>query len=303
MKNTSIPIFDSIEDYNFRINIPPPRYPDFDIRDFEENMRTVRLKMSPFRIPFYQLALLESGGGTVASDGKKFQLDRFSLFFNLPGQIIYWDVPQNWRGYYLCITESFYTVPVDGYPKLFDLPYFRSYTPAIQLQPEEARMILDIFGRMDHEYHHPTPYNQAIIKSFLNTILAFCLQFYHRELSDRQTKMEQSSLGERFKILIHDQITALSMGLEEDAPAPGLAADRLFVSAQHLSETIRKELGFTPTQYINNRLVEEAKKLLRSTELQIQEIAYQLGFKDTSYFNRLFKKISGTSPSRYRNAK
>ena len=127
--------------------------------------------MSPFRIPFFQMALLESGGGTVNSGGKDYDLGNFTLFFNLPGQVIYWDVPQNWKGFYVCLEESFYSMQVDGFRKLYDFPFFKNYTPAIKLKSEEAGMILDIMSKMDHEYTHPTPYNKAIIKSYLSSIL------------------------------------------------------------------------------------------------------------------------------------
>ena len=60
---SSIPRFQSIEEYNFKINISTPRYADFDIRSFEDNMKTVRLKMPPFRVPCFQLAILKSGSG------------------------------------------------------------------------------------------------------------------------------------------------------------------------------------------------------------------------------------------------
>ena len=299
-RKSPIPIFKSIEEYNFRINISPPRYTDFDVRDFEKNMKTVRLKMYPFRIPFFQIALLESGGGTVSSEGKNYDLDHCTLFFNLPGQVIYWDVPQNWRGYYLCLDESFYTVQVEGYRRLFDLPYFKTYTPAIKLKSEEAKMILDIMGRMENEYTHPTPYNKPIIKSFLNNILTFCVQFYDRQATDDLEKSRHSSLSERFRELVHHQVAALSMNVSQESFSVGGLAERLFVTPKHLSETIKKDMGVTPTDYINSQLIKESQKLLHSTDLQIKEIAYQLGFSDASYFNRLFKKITEVSPTVYR---
>lgn len=266
-------------------------------------MKTVKLKMDPFRIPFFQIALLESGGGRVNSDGKDHNLDNFTLFFNLPGQIIYWDVPQNWKGFYICVDESFYTVRVDGCNRLRDLPYFQAYTPAIRLQKEEAEMILDIMKRMEHEYTHPTPYNKPIVKSYLNNILAFCVQFYHREIADRSKIEKNSSLSERFQELVHNQLSAMVLNISHEPLSVSGCADKLFITPKHLADTIRKDLGMTPTEYINSQLIKEAQKLLRSTGLQIKEIAWQLGFQDVSYFNRLFKKITEISPAAYRNSR
>lgn len=77
---SAIPLYRTIDEYNLNINIPLPRYPDFDVRDFEQNMETVRLEMPSFRHNFYQVALLESGGGTVTSAGQAFDLDNFTIF-------------------------------------------------------------------------------------------------------------------------------------------------------------------------------------------------------------------------------
>ena len=77
-----IPLFRSIEEYNFKVNISSPRYVNFDIRDFEDNMKKVKLKMYPFRIPFFQIALLESGRGIVSSEGKNYDLYNCTLFFS-----------------------------------------------------------------------------------------------------------------------------------------------------------------------------------------------------------------------------
>ncbi|MEO0733078.1 MAG: AraC family ligand binding domain-containing protein [Bacteroidota bacterium] len=141
--------------YNNWIALSPPKSEDFDVRSFVDNMQEVKLKMPPFRIGFYQLALLESGGGTVAQDGQTLALGRYTLFFNLPGQIIYWDVPQNWRGYYFNLSESYYTVAIDGYPRLRDLPFFRRYTPPISLPETEAHRLLTFFGELHGEYTQP----------------------------------------------------------------------------------------------------------------------------------------------------
>lgn len=296
----SIPLFSSIDEYNFKIGISAPRYGDFDIRDFEDNMKTVRLQMPPFRIPFFQVALVESGSGAVMADGNTYDLDKFTLFFTQPNQILYWDVSRDWKGYYLNIDESFYTVRLDGYSRLYDFPFFKSYRPGIHLECQEAEMMLEIMSRIDDEYSNPTPYNLPIIKSLLSTVLSYCIRFHERAFHDETSKNNADSLSERFKKAVHHHLSELVLNLATESKSISDYADDLAVTASHLSETIKKELGQTPTDYVNDQLVKEAQKLLRSTNLQIKEIAYLLQFKDTSYFGRLFRKISGQTPAQYR---
>ena len=298
----SIPLYSSIDEYNFKIGIPPPRYPDFDVRDFADNMKTVRLQMPPFRIPFYQIALLESGGGEVGADGEAYDLKRFTLFCTPPNQILYWDVSQDWRGYYLSVDESFYTVRLDGYHQLYDLPYFQQYKGGVHLEEKEAKMMLRIMSQINQEYAHTTPYSIPVMKSLLSTVFSYAIRFYERESADQSQRSSSESLGARFRQAVHHQLSALVLNVGEGQKSISEYADLLSVTLSHLSETIKSELGQTPTEYINEQLIKEAQKLLRSTDLQIKEVAYLLGFSDTSYFSRLFRKRTGQTPAQYRTA-
>ena len=298
---SAIPHIKNIEAYNFKINIPTPRYTDFDVRSFEDNMKTVRLQMPPFRLSFFQLALLESGNGTVSSDGFAYNLNNFTLFFNQPNQIIYWDVDQNWKGYYLSLNDSFYTVQLDGFKSLHDLPFFSTFTPAIALKQEEAALIIDLLQRMHQEYARPTPYNKTIVQSYLSTVLAYSLRFYDRANQEHAQQARNSKLSDRFKALIRHQVNGLLADVGNKDLSVASCADQLFVTPKYLAEVIKRDLGVTPTDYINQRLIEESKRLLLASDLQVKAIAYQLGFNDASYFNRLFKKVTGQSPAQYRN--
>lgn len=298
----NIPLYKSIAEYNQAIRIPLPRYEDFDVRDFAENMQTVRLEMPAFRHNFFQIALLESGGGTVSSDGKAFDLENFSLFFQQPGQIIHWQVPQDWQGYYFSVSETFYTSTVDRFQGLGDFPYLQQYTPAFQLKAGEAEMILEIFQRMNTEYQQPSHYSQPILKSYLGVILSYCLRFYDREVKEAAASDIKLDLAERFKKALRQYGQAVGAGLVTDHKSVSNFAEELAVTSKHLSEVVKKATGQSPIDHINQVLIDEASKLLRTTNMAVKEVGYYLGFASPSYFNRLFKKISGASPAAFRNS-
>jgi len=73
------------------------------------------------------------------------------------------------------------------------------------------------------------------------------------------------------------------------------------VSKSYLFRLFRNNLGKTPVEYINQVRVNQAKGLLLRTEMSIKEIAYEVGFCDEFYFSRVFKKLEGVSPRKYRN--
>ncbi len=71
-------------------------------------------------------------------------------------------------------------------------------------------------------------------------------------------------------------------------------------SKSHISHMFKKNCGMTINEYCNNLKLEDAKKLLISTNFSVTEIAYDTGFNDVSYFISLFKKKYGASPLKYR---
>jgi len=77
-------------------------------------------------------------------------------------------------------------------------------------------------------------------------------------------------------------------------------ADKLNISAGHLSEVVKEQSGKPAIAHIHERLILEAKRLLFHTEESVKEIAFQLGFEDASYFNRFFKRITSRTPVEYR---
>ncbi|MEM8584479.1 MAG: AraC family transcriptional regulator [Bacteroidota bacterium] len=79
-------------------------------------------------------------------------------------------------------------------------------------------------------------------------------------------------------------------------------AELLFKSPKTLSNLFGKYSDKTPLQVIKERIGLEAKRLLRYSDKPIAEIAYDLGFTESAHFSRFFKKISGTSPSIFRDA-
>jgi len=79
--------------------------------------------------------------------------------------------------------------------------------------------------------------------------------------------------------------------------ASGLAG----MSPSHFSRVFRKVVGMSYQEYVNSKRITEAKDLLRTSPRSITEIGEYLGFADTTGFGRIFKKLTGNTPSAYRN--
>ena len=78
-------------------------------------------------------------------------------------------------------------------------------------------------------------------------------------------------------------------------------AEKLHLSAYQLNAITKASLGKTCSEVINDHLILEAKRHLLATSGQINQIAWQLGYEDVSYFIRFFKKHTGYSPEAFRH--
>ncbi len=79
-------------------------------------------------------------------------------------------------------------------------------------------------------------------------------------------------------------------------------ADQVHFSASYLSAQILKKTGMTYSSYLGYLRTEKARQLLLETDLKVMDIASACGYRDSSYFNRIFHRKYGTSPEQYRKA-
>jgi len=77
-------------------------------------------------------------------------------------------------------------------------------------------------------------------------------------------------------------------------------ANELKVSAGYLSDAVRRISGFSASYHIQKRMVLEAKRLITYSDANMKEIAYKLGFDDTSHFSKFFKKVAGVNFTEFR---
>ena len=73
------------------------------------------------------------------------------------------------------------------------------------------------------------------------------------------------------------------------------------MSVSHFSKVFKKESGTTFKEYFNRKKIERAKYLLEESNNSISNISYSLGFEDTSYFTKIFKKYTKVTPKNIEN--
>jgi YesN/AraC family two-component response regulator len=80
-------------------------------------------------------------------------------------------------------------------------------------------------------------------------------------------------------------------------------SEHVSFSVSYLSRMFKEEKGISLTSYINDVRIRAAKMLVKQSDISLSQAAYLCGFDDQSYFSKVFKKMTGTSPGKYREQK
>lgn len=76
-------------------------------------------------------------------------------------------------------------------------------------------------------------------------------------------------------------------------------SERFFINKYYLTRIFKEAYGLTISHYIMEKRITQAKKLIRFSEMTMDEIAESVGMSDANYFSRAFRKIEGVSPTEY----
>ena len=115
-------------------------------------------------------------------------------------------------------------------------------------------------------------------------------------------RQQQEKGGDSGRVSNHivDQIQAyIAEHYAEKLTLTGIAS-QFYISPYYLSRLFRRVTGQSIVDYLNNRRIEAAQKLLETTELSISAIAEQTGFASAAHFRRVFREVMDISPLQYR---
>jgi AraC-like DNA-binding protein len=186
--------------------------------------------------------------------------------------------------------------------KLRDYGFFNyEVSEALHLSEKEKLILFELVQEIQKELQENIDvHSQQIIVSSIELLLSYCLRFYDRQLITR-SQGSRLILSQIEKILI--QYLSENKSNEKGLPSVAYLANKVHLSPSYLSDLLKKETGKSAQELIHFYLIEEAKNLLMNSEMNINEIAFELGFEYPQYFNKLFKKKTGKTPMEYRNLK
>lgn len=177
---------------------------------------------------------------------------------------------------------------------------FFSYasSEALHLSEEEKGIFTDCLSQINAELKRPIDgHTRRLVIRNIELLLDYCMRFYDRQFITR-TAVNKDVLT-RFEALLDDYFQNRK-ALENGLPTVRYFADKICLSPNYFGDLIKKETGKTAQEYIQNRLIDQAKEMILGTDMTVSQIAYELGFQYSQHFNRIFKRRMGCTPNEYR---
>jgi AraC family transcriptional activator of pobA len=284
--------------------IPGMNMEDLRLKGFKvhELPVSVDIPVSRGRRDFYKMGLV-TGEMTVAYGDQILALNDTVLFFvnpNVPRSVIRRST--NTTGYACIFTETFMTGR-ERTEALKNSPLFHTGdTPVIALNSEQAAFMTGIFQKMLAVYNGDYPYKGELIRNCIELIIHEALRIQPSQ-NVSQFKNAATRITHLFMDLLERQFP-----IERSAEPLRLRAAQDFaaglaVHVNYLNRSVKEITGKPTSIHIAERIIAEAKALLRHTDWSVADIAYALGFGYPTYFNNYFKRITGTNPKYFRKDK
>jgi AraC family transcriptional activator of pobA len=249
---------------------------------------------APHRHTYYEILFIEEGQGFHEIDFHSYPIQGAGIHFLMPGQVHLLNLTSACAGYIVAFSEDFYTFYNPVAPSLSKLPFFQhtNRQPVISLNQTECHYFHNMLENMVTD-HLMDEAEQSITGSYLGLLLQKCTLIGQRDMQSKGAKA--SALPElvgRFQELVEKNFREIHEVQQY--------ATQLNVSPDYLSKVVKKYLSTSSQDYILEKLLLEAKRLLVFTNLSSKEIAYHIHIDDPSYFGRIFKKKTGLTPNEYR---
>lgn len=196
---------------------------------------------------------------------------------------------KNCKGYCIHFKSEFLKALLTK-PLSEEFPYFQFDAPhIINLNQQESEIIQAAFKNIIEEYERKSTEKNLLLGNLIYILLLRIREIYRPRVKEIKTNSSrQEQLANGFRLLVEQYF--IEYRTVNDY------AEKLYISAKHLSEVVRETFGRSPLQIIHDILLLEAKVQLRATDKSVSEIAYYLKFDDPSHFSHFVKKRTGLSP-------
>ncbi|MFT3902772.1 MAG: AraC family transcriptional regulator [Niabella sp.] len=249
----------------------------------------------PFKVDVTTAIICLKGTARGMINLKKYETVAPGLIIILPNQILEYEyISDDFSALFIVMSGRF-TESMNIEERL---PTFLSIkkNPSITVSQNELEALIDYYKMMQRAIAaDENPYRLEIAQHLTKAFFyGFGYNVHIRQLRAEEKMPKKQVTVAKFLTLVqehHKQERSLEF-----------YANKIFLTPKHLSKLVKENMGISASEWIENYVITEAKALLKSTDMTIQQISDSLNFPSQSFFGKYFKRIEGVSPREYKNS-
>jgi len=247
----------------------------------------------PFKLDVVVAVICIRGAMNGSINLKQYNIKSPSLFIILSEQILqYVNFSEDFSGLFIVMSKRFTDDLFMNIQERFPLKHSVNDNPCTPLNNEELESMTGYFNMLKKTVKmKDNPHRIEIVKNLTRAFFYGTGYQYHKIPID-EIKSKNEILLEKFLDIVQTNYKD-QRGLE-------FYADKLCLTPKYLSKVIKNTSGNSASEWIDNYVVLDARALLKSTNMTIQQISDELNFPSQSFFGKYFKRHVGVSPKEYR---
>lgn len=259
---------------------------DFFIYDITKK----KFSSDPFKINMYVCCICLCGESKGKVNLSPCDMKGNEMAINIPGQIVEQEfMSDDYKGICILMSERF--VGSLGLPYNFQTYMALQECPILKMEQGQMDAMMSYCTMVRNLFRVEHPNKVEVIKHLTCAFLYGMGYYFHRLVEGKKLTKEES-LMQKFSMEVGRHYRTERKVL--------FYADLLHLSAGYLSTIIKKCSGKSAAEWIDDYVILEAKALLRSTNLTIQQVSNELNFPSQSFFGKYFKRKTGMSPKEYK---
>lgn len=271
----------------------------FNIFKVEDLLLPTHKPVTYSRRNFYKVSLVSGHSKIHYADHSIEILDNVLVFTNPMIPFLWERISEKHSGYVCIFTEAFF----NKFGNIKEYPVFQSAdTGVVPLATDNVLQYNELFSRMFKELQGDYAYKYDLLRNLLMEVIHGAQKMQPASgsitsgsnASERITSLFAELLERQFPIELSNQVIRLN--------TPSAFAGQLKIHINHLNKALKETTGQTTSQLIKDRLLQEAKIILKSTNWSINEIAWSLGFEEPNHFSSFFKGRAGITPKNFRQS-
>lgn len=250
----------------------------------------------PHRHNYYTVLIINKAKGFHKIDFNTYALSDKQIFFVAPGQVHQVIETEKSIGFSMTFSNQFLVENAILLSFIDSLNLFQNYGQSPPLTPskEQFAVIEDFAKNIFRLFNSDANMKDLSIGSFLKLLLIECNNICSINPIGSDVDTTGDNLIRTFKNTVDKNY--------KKEHSTTYYASQLFITPDHLNRTFKAKTGKTAKDYIQSRIITEAKRLLYFTDLTSKEIGYELGFNEPANFSAFFKKHTQLSPSSFKKS-